>query len=318
MGEEKTERKELELMKKARFVVWLTIGYLILDIIILYFTMQSSQAMKAAWIEDLLYLIPSISFLIASKIATKPASKNFRFGYDRAYTIGFLLSSFALFTIGVYLLIESLLKLVNHEVVTIGTTSIFGETIWFGWLMILAIGYGIVPVFLIGKEKLKISKKVNIQILYVDAKGQKADWLTSVATIFGIVGIGFGLWWADAVAAIVIALDILSDGVKSLKAATSEAMDRTPLNAFLQKEEPLVKKIEELVQNEDWVKDSLVRFRRSGNKVTGEILVMSQTEENLQENIHELKEKITNFNWQITEVVVSPVKEFPEIFDKKI
>ena len=30
-------------------------------------------------------------------------------------------------------------------------------------------------------------------------------------TIVGIVGIGFGLWWADAVAAAVIALDVVHD-----------------------------------------------------------------------------------------------------------
>ena len=313
------KREDLQpVMKKAKFIVWLTIGYLLFDMTVLYLTMQSSQAMKASWIEDLLYLIPAASFLIAANTAVRPPTKNFRYGFDRAYTVGFFISAIALFSIGAYVLMESVLKLVNHEVVTIGTLSIFGETIWFGWIMILAIGYSIIPVYLIGKKKLKIAKKLNIQILYVDAKGQKADWLTSVATIFGIVGIGFGLWWADAVAAIIIALDILSDGVKSLKIAVSETMDRTPLNAYLKKEEPVVKEIEDLLDHQDWVEKSLVRFRRAGNKTTGEVLVVPKTEVDLYKNTIDLKHQILNFNWEITQVVVSPVEELPPLMEKKV
>ena len=30
--------------------------------------------------------------------------------------------------------------------------------------------------------------------------------------MLGVVGIGFGLWWADSVAASVISIDILRDG----------------------------------------------------------------------------------------------------------
>ena len=26
---------------------------------------------------------------------------------------------------------------------------------------------------------------------------QKADWMTGVAGIVGIIGVGFGFWWAD-------------------------------------------------------------------------------------------------------------------------
>ena len=41
-------------------------------------------------------------------------------------------------------------------------------------------------------------------MLYADAKMNKADWLTATAAMVGVVGIGVGLWWVDAVAAIAI------------------------------------------------------------------------------------------------------------------
>ena len=56
----------------------------------------------------------------------------------------------------------------------------------------------------------------------------KADWLTAAAAIVGVVGIGFGLWWLDAVAAALISLDITKDGVSNLRRAVVDLMDQTP------------------------------------------------------------------------------------------
>lgn len=305
-------------MGRAKKIVWLTIGYLLFDMTLLYFTMQNSQAMKASLIEDMLYLVPSICFLVSNRLSRKPPDENFRYGYNRAYSIGFLVSAFALFAIGGFLLFESLMKLVNHEVITIGTFRAFGETIWFGWLMILTIGYSIIPVYLIGRAKLKIAKKVNLQLLYVDAKGQKADWLTSVATIFGILGIGYGLWWTDAVAAIIIAIDILSDAFKSLKASFSEAMDRMPIDPLLKNQDPIVERVEEIVSREKWIENFVVRFQKSGNKIRGEVLVIAPDAADLKDKIFSLRESILNMDWQIEEVGISPVRELPLIIKKGI
>ena len=47
-----------QLLKKAVRLEWLTIAYLLSAIVALYFTLGSSQAMKAAWAEDILSLLP--------------------------------------------------------------------------------------------------------------------------------------------------------------------------------------------------------------------------------------------------------------------
>lgn len=318
--QEKSNKSEEDLqhyLKEAKRYVWLTIGYLITDTFLIYLVMQNSQTMKAALFEDLLYFVPSLAFLIGNHYISKPPDKAFKFGYDRAYSVGFLASSVAVFGVGAFILIESLIKLINREIVTIGTIRLFGETIWFGWMMIVVVGYSIIPVYLLGQKKLKLSKKVNIQILHTDAKGQKADWMTSVAAIAGIIGIGFGLWWADAVAAIIIAVDILSDGVKSLKAATTEIMDRSPLNVEL-KEDPLVGQIERSVQEEEWISASLVRLRRTGNKITGDVLIVPKGDEGLFQKSVRLSAKIENLHWEIDSVMISAVKELPELYNKRV
>lgn len=58
-----------------------------------YRILGSSQAMKTAWMEDLLGLVAPISFLIASKVAIGRPNKKFPFGYHRANSIAYLVGA---------------------------------------------------------------------------------------------------------------------------------------------------------------------------------------------------------------------------------
>ena len=53
--------------RKATRVEWLSLVYLATAIVAVYVTLGNSQAMKAAWIVDLLSLTPPTVFLIASR-----------------------------------------------------------------------------------------------------------------------------------------------------------------------------------------------------------------------------------------------------------
>jgi divalent metal cation (Fe/Co/Zn/Cd) transporter len=54
-------------LRKARRLEWITIAYLVSAIGILALVLGSSQAMRTAWAEDILSLIPPIAFLIAMR-----------------------------------------------------------------------------------------------------------------------------------------------------------------------------------------------------------------------------------------------------------
>ena len=56
----------------------------------------------------------------------------------------------------------------------------------------------------------------------------KANWLTGAAGLAGIIGLGLGWWWADSVAAAIISLDVLNDGIKALRSSTAELVDGAP------------------------------------------------------------------------------------------
>ena len=66
------------------------------------------------------------------------------------------------------------------------------------------------------------------KVLHTDALMQKADWTTGLAGILGVLGVGLGLWWADAVAAGFISFEILRDGIKNLRTSTAELIDGMP------------------------------------------------------------------------------------------
>jgi len=195
---------------------------------VMYFAMGSSQAMKSAWVEDLLSLVPAIVFIIASHFERREPDNKFRYGYSRVNSLAFLISAVALVSVGGFLLFESARTLIMQEHPTIGLITLFGQDIWLGWAMIAALIYSVIPPVILGRLKQPLAKKMQDKVLYTDALMQKADWTTGLAGILGILGVGYGLWWADAAAAGFISFEILRDGINNLRSSTAELIDGMP------------------------------------------------------------------------------------------
>jgi len=215
-------------LRRAKRLAWWTIGWMASIVMVMGLVMGSSQAMKTAFIEDLLSVVPSISLLVALKLERKDANPRFPWGYDRVHSLAFLIAAVALTAMGAVLLIESLITLAMREHVTIPSMHLFGQQVWMGWLMIAALAYSVVPPLILGRMKLPIARRTHDMVLHTDAQMQKADWMTGLAGIAGIVGIGFGFWWADAGAAALISLSILDDGVRALRSSAAELVDAAP------------------------------------------------------------------------------------------
>lgn len=248
--------------KKAVRLEWLTLAYLGSVIIVMYLVLGSSQAMKTAWLEDVLSVIPAIAFLIATRIYTKPPTEHFPYGFHRVFSIAYLAGALALLAMGLFMVIDSAGALIRAEHPTVGTTQIFGYTIWHGWLMIVALLYSAVPAFFIGRAKQPLAIDLHNKILFTDADAQKADYRTALAAILGIVGIGFGLWWADAAAALFISFSVLWDGVTNLRDGVTDLMDRYPKKVEKNEYDELVQEVADKVRALEWVRDVRVRMQR--------------------------------------------------------
>lgn len=198
-------------------------------VVVMGLVMGQSQAMKTAWVEDMLGLVPPIAFLIAAHFELKrKRSAHFPFGFERANGLGFFVAAVALAAVGVQLLWDALSTLVAAEHATVGSVVLFGYEIWLGWLMIAAQLYSLVPPFIIGRKELPLAHELSDKLLHTDALMNKANWLTGAAGVAGVTGLGLGWWWADSVAAAAISASIISDGIGALRSATAELIDGAP------------------------------------------------------------------------------------------
>ena len=149
-------------------------------------------------------MIPPVAFLIAGRYRERPPNRMFPYGHHRSTAIAFLVAAVALFGMGMFLLGESSLRLIRQDHPSIGTVGVFGHQLWLGWMMLVALAYKGIPAWVIGRMKIPLGKALHDKVLLADAHMNRADWLDAGAAAVGVVGIGMGLWWADAVAAIVI------------------------------------------------------------------------------------------------------------------
>jgi cation diffusion facilitator family transporter len=294
-------------LRKARRLEWLTIAYLSSVGVVMYLVLGSSQAMKTAWIEDLLSLVPPIVFLVASRVAVRPPNDRFPYGYHRAVSIAFLCASLALFVMGCWLLVDALLKLFSGEHPTIGGVNVFGSTIWLGWLMLPALVWSGVPAVLLGLAKLPLARTLHDKVLHADAQMNKADWLTATAAFVGVVGIAWGYWWADALAAALISLDILYDGARNLRQVVYDLMDESPRTVDRAEPSQLPKRIQECLRQFPWVEDVQVRMREEGHVFFGEAFVVVRETDDLPSKLGEATRKCAALDWRAHDLVLVPV-----------
>src|SRR5699024_10643932 len=155
-----------------------------------------SQAMQAAWAEDMLSLLPPIAFLVATRRIRRKPDRLHPYGHHRSIGVAHLVAATALLAMGGYLAYDSVVTLVSVERPPIGLTVLFGQGIWAGWLMVAVMVVTSTGPVVLGRRKLALAEQLHDKVLYADADMNKADWTTAVATITGVLGVGLGLWWA--------------------------------------------------------------------------------------------------------------------------
>jgi hypothetical protein len=113
---------ELRLLReRVRSLSWLSIVLLSSAATLLFLTLGQSQAMKTAWVGDMLTLVPPAAMLLAMRVEQREPTKRFPFGYTRAVVLAFLVTSGVLSITGLYLLYDAMRKLLGQERPPIGS-----------------------------------------------------------------------------------------------------------------------------------------------------------------------------------------------------
>lgn len=261
------------VLRRARRLEWASLLAQSSIVAVVYWTMGASQTMKAAWVEDLLSFVAPVAFLVSTRVAARRPDQRHPYGFHRAVSIAFLAGAVALTLLGVFILGDSLLGLVRHEHPTIGLASVAGRQVWAGWPMVVALAYSALPPFVLGRLKLPVARELHDKTLKADADMNRADWMTAAAGIVGVLGVGLGWWWADGVAAGVISLDIVRDGVGNLRRVVLELMDRSPTTVEGEPSE-VPERVRRAILALDWVAEARVRMREEGHLLTGEAFLV--------------------------------------------
>ena len=301
-----------EQLRKAQRLAWASIIYLCSTIAVLFLVMGGSQALKTELVEDALSFLPPILFLVADKISRREPSPKYPFGYERAVSAGYLGSALALLSVGVLMLFDSGMKLAAGEHPTIGGFVLFGEVVWTGWLAIPALLWCAIPAHFLGRAKRKVAERLHDKTLAADAEMNEANWQSAAAAMIGIIGVGFGLWWADAAAGILISLEIIRSGWIELKTAVGDVMDSRPQDLLSKDKDPVPEKLTEFIRRQPWVRDVVVRVRERGREFTAEAHVVPTTDQVSVEEVSRVGVLACRVDPRLAEVTIAPVKQLPK------
>lgn len=286
--------------RRAVRLEWISFFLMLSGAVLVYFTLGQSQAMKAVWAEDVLALIPPLSFLISMRYRFRAPNKRFPYGYHHSVTVGFLASAVVLLSLGVLLLFDSLRTLATREHPTIGAVDLFGRTIWLGWITIPVLLYTIGCEYTMGRIKLPVAQELYDTTLSADARMNRADWLTGATGLVGVTLIALGFWWADSLAASIISVEIIRDGWSNLKAAVYDVLDEIPSEkADEAHRSEAANKLVERVTQLPWVLNADVRLREEGNFLTGEVFVeLRAMPEDVEQKRREINAAAREVDWR--------------------
>jgi cation diffusion facilitator family transporter len=298
-------------LRRARRLAWISIAYILSTIAMLFPIMAGSQALKTELAGELLSLIPPSLFLIGDRISRREPTPHYPFGYERGVSAGYIGAATALLLVGVYLLFDGAMKLAKVEHPTIGGFPIFGQTIWTGWLGIAVLLWSGIPAHFLGRAKKKCAEVLFDKTLAADAAINAADWQSAAAAIIGVIGVGFGLWWADAAAAVLISLEIIHSGWSELRSAVGDVMDRRPQTLDEKKDDPVPDRLTEFLQRQPWVDDVIVRVRERGRELTAEAHVVPKADQVDVNEISDVGKRACELDPRLADVTIAPVKVLP-------
>jgi cation diffusion facilitator family transporter len=295
-------------LARARRIAWLSVVLLGIGSVVLALTMGQSEAMKTAWVTEVLSMLPPAAYLLATRVELRPPSERFPFGYFRSISISYLVAACALTLIGAWLLWDSATKLVGQQRPPIGSMILFGRQIWAGWIMMAALAASMFMGMMLGRLKQPLAERLHDKALKAESEMNRDEWMSEGAAIVGLLLVAFGFWWGDAVAAAFISLEVIRDGWHNVRQVVGDLMDEAPTVMERRDLEQLPKRLAAEAGRLDWVDQAAVRLREQGRVLTGQVFVVPNPgTDDLVRRVETAAEELGKMDWRLHGLVVTPV-----------
>ncbi|HIQ50927.1 MAG TPA: cation transporter [Nautiliaceae bacterium] len=238
----------MSLPRLATFVASITAFILAVSKVIVGI-MTGSVAVIASAIDSLLDMVISIFNNIAVKISESKPDEKYNYGKGKIEGVAALFEGLFISGSGLYIIYESIKKIINHEKIVNIEYSIY--VMLFSMIMTLCL-----VVFLA-----YVVKKTNHLIIKSDLLHYKTDLLTNGAVLISLIIIKFtGFYYIDFILSILIGTYIIKEASKIIKDGLDVILD-----ASLDFE--IVEKIKEIIKKEPLVLDyHCLRTRKAGHR----------------------------------------------------
>lgn len=175
-----------------------------------------SEALHSA-----LDLVAAAITWIAVRVSDKPADKDHQFGHGKIENLSALVETLLLLITCVWIIYEAINRL------TTGNTHI-EVNVWSYIVVITAIIVDITR----SRALMKVAKKYNSQALEADALHFSTDVWSSLVVLGGLICANFGIFVADSIAALVVALIVIYVCYRLGKRAINVLLDTVPAETY--------------------------------------------------------------------------------------
>ena len=170
---------------------------------------------------SLIDLGATVITFVAVRISGKPADEQHHYGHGKVEAVSALAETALLFLLSGVVIWEALKRLLEHE------AHVVEATVWaFGVIIV-----SIVVDFFRARALSHTAEKTSSHALEADALHFSSDLWASLAVLIGLVGVHFGLAWADSAAALVVAVLVCIAGWRLGKRTIDTLTDVAPPGA---------------------------------------------------------------------------------------
>ena len=173
-------------------------------------------------------LVAAVITYFSVSISDKPADKEHNYGHGKIENFSAFIETILLLITCAWIIFEAVERL------TTGQTHI-EVNIW-SYVVVVS---SIIVDFTRSRALYKVAKKHNSQALEADALHFSTDIWSSAVVLFGLICANFGFFFADSVAALVVALIVLVVSYKLGKKAVDVLLDKAPLETVVKVEQVL-------------------------------------------------------------------------------
>jgi cation diffusion facilitator family transporter len=200
MSADAARSRSLEVRRVLRLVLWMNVGVLLVKVGV-WATSQAMSVMAESF-HSALDAANNVFALTMARVASRGPDEDHPYGHRKFETLG------ALALVGV--LSITVFELIQHSILRMMSGVQRATDV--GPSALLVMGVALVAGVAIARYEGRVGKRLGSDLLLADAAHTRADVLTTLGVLVGLVAIHYGYPVADPIATILVALIIAHTG----------------------------------------------------------------------------------------------------------